>query len=217
MKRHLMNRFVVLGLVVGYGSAGAPLGAQTSVAGEAYGSFVRLGGTTTKSATATLPDTGGMAAADLDFTNAPGALSSGWVSTTSTGASGALKATSQSTAAVEDVNVLGGLITARTAIAVASSYATGAGVASDAAGSTVTDLVVNGMPVAIGDAAFPPNTRIALPGVGYVILNEQQQMGDGVQSSGVTVNLIHVYLQNALTGAITGEIVVASARSAVGF
>jgi hypothetical protein len=35
------------------------------------------------------------------------------------------------------------------------------------------DLVVNGVPVTVGDAAVAPNTRFPLPGVGYVILNEQ--------------------------------------------
>lgn len=216
MRHHIMLSLVALAVVVADGLARGALSAQTPVTGEAYGSFVRLGGTTNKSGTATLPDAGGMAAADLDFTNAPGALSSGWVSTASTGASDAAKATSQSTAAVEEVNVLGGLITARTAIAVASSYASAAGIGSDADGSTFTDLVVNGVPLTIGDGALAPNTRVALPGVGYVILNEQRRTGDGVQGSGIIVNMIHVYLRNALTGAITGEIVVGSARSAVG-
>jgi hypothetical protein len=216
MKPHLMHKSVALALVVGYGLAGGALGAQSPASGEAYGSLVRLGGTTTKSAMATLPDTGGMAAADLDFTDAPGALSSGWVSTTSTGTSAAERTTAQSTSAVEDVNVLAGLITAQTVIAVASSYAGSSAVASDADGSTFTNLVVNGVPLVTGDAALAPNTRVALPGVGYVIFNEQRQTGDGVQSSGITVNMIHVYLKNALTGATTGEIVVGSARSGVG-
>ena len=61
-----------------------------------------------------------------------------------------------------------------------------------------------------------PNTRMDLPGVGYVVLNEQTVTGDGISSSSMTVNMIHVYLRDALTGVTTGEIVVGSAQSAVG-
>ncbi len=64
--------------------------------------------------------------------------------------------------------------------------------------------------------AAAPNTTLALPGVGYVILNEQIPTGDGVTTTGITVNMIHVVLQNALTGVQTGEIIVGSATSAVG-
>jgi len=49
-----------------------------------------------------------------------------------------------------------------------------------------------------------------------VVLNEQQITGDGVSSSGITVNMIHVVLQDVLTGLTTGEIIVGSAKSAVG-
>jgi hypothetical protein len=73
-----------------------------------------------------------------------------------------------------------------------------------------------------------PNTNISLPGVGYVVLNEQIPTGDGVTSSGLTVNLIHVYLQSLTGGGCTllgclpgvltttGEIIVGSATSSVG-
>ena len=69
-----------------------------------------------------------------------------------------------------------------------------------------------------------PNTQIALAGVGYVVLNEQIPAGNGVTSSGITVNMIHVVLQSVSTGGLlggavttTGEIIVGSANSAVGF
>jgi len=69
-----------------------------------------------------------------------------------------------------------------------------------------------------------------LPGVGYVVLNEQIPTGDGVTSSGLTVNMIHVYLQSITGGIVdpltgqgiggitttTGEIIVGSATSSVG-
>src|SRR6266513_1876344 len=100
---------------------------------------------------------------------------------------------------------------------------------SDAAGSTLTNLTVAGQSFS-GDQAVAPNTNVNLPGVGYVVLNEQIPTGDGVTSSGLTVNMIHVYLQslvggilNPITGQIlggalqtTGEIIVGSATSSVG-
>lgn len=217
MNSTLTRRLVALGLILGPGLTAATLHAQSSaIAGEAYGSLVRQAGMTIKSAAATLPATGGIAAADLDYTNQPGALTSGWVSTASTGVSSTPTASSQSTAALDFVSVLNGLISAETVIAVASSYASGSQAGSDADGSTFTNLVVNGVQVVAGDAAVAPNTRVALPGVGYVILNEQAASGDGAKSSGLTVNMIHVVLQDALTGLTTGEIIIGSASSRVG-
>jgi len=84
--------------------------------------------------------------------------------------------------------------------------------------------VVNGVAIS-SDVA--PNTRLDLPGVGYAVLNEQSLTGDGVSSSGITVNMIHVVLQSLTGGgcgllgclpgvlATTGEIIVGSATSSV--
>src|SRR2546421_679538 len=89
------------------------------------------------------------------------------------------------------------------------------GAGSEAGGSMLLGVVVNGVPLAADDATPAPNTRTDLPGVGYVVLNEQTVTGDGVHSSSMTVNMIHVYVRDALTGVTTGEIVVGSAQSAV--
>ena len=78
-------------------------------------------------------------------------------------------------------------------------------------GSTLVGLVVNG--ASYGDEAPTPNTQVNLPGVGYVVLNEQIPTGDGVHSTGLTVNMIHVYLIGPL-GTPTGDIVVGTAQSA---
>src|SRR5437762_1558325 len=78
-------------------------------------------------------------------------------------------------------------------------------------------------------AVLPPvsGTAGAEAGAAGSVLNEQIPSGDGVTSSGLTVNMIHVYLQS-LTGATcvlgvctpgaltnTGEIIVGSATSGV--
>jgi hypothetical protein len=119
---------------------------------------------------------------------------------------------SVSSSTLGSVNLLNGLITADGVVAVATSTTGGGFTGSDAAGSSIANLVVNG--VAVSDPT--PNTQLSLPGVGYVVLNEQISTGDGVTTSGITVNMIHVVLLDPLTGAKTGEIIVGSASSAVG-
>jgi hypothetical protein len=127
--------------------------------------------------------------------------------------------TAVSSATLGVVNLLNGLITADGVVAMASSSIGDAGVNSNAAGSSLANLVVGGTEVS--DPA--PNTRMNLPGVGYVLLNEQRPSGDGVTTSGMTVNMIHVVLQQpvlGLLGQITGyrtvgDIIVGSATSSV--
>jgi len=115
-----------------------------------------------------------------------------------------------STATLGAVNILNGLITADGVVAMASSTVENA----NAEGSSLASLVVNG--VALDDPA--PNTRVDLPGTGYVVLNEQIPT-----SGGITVNMIHVVLQqpvlDLLGGVIgyqtIGNIIVGSATSSV--
>ncbi len=124
-----------------------------------------------------------------------------------------------STATLGVVNLLNGLITADGVVAVASSTAGDNAVGSNAEGSSLGNLVVGG--VEVSDPA--PNTRMNLPGVGYVLLNEVRTTGDGVTSSGVTVNMIHVVLQQPILGLLgqvvgyqtVGNIIVGSATSSV--
>src|SRR2546425_7749476 len=90
------------------------------------------------------------------------------------------------------------------------SSASEGGVFSSADGSTFTNLAIAGVGSLSGDSPIAPNMNISLPGVGYVVLNEQIPSGDGVSSSGLTVNMIHVYLQNLVGGILnplTGQII----------
>ncbi len=109
-----------------------------------------------------------------------------------------------SSATLGTVNVLNGLITADGVVAMATSTIGDV----NAEGSSLANLVVNG--VQVDDPA--PNTRMSLPGVGYVVLNEQLPT-----SGGVTVNMIHVVLQQTVLGITrtTGNIIVGSASSSV--
>jgi hypothetical protein len=192
-----------LGLIAG------ALQAQTSVSGQALGAAVRTRTTNLQSGQVTLPAGGGFVSADVDALSAP-EVSVDALTTITTGATDTQASTAQSTAHLENVNVLSGLITAETVIAATSSWVSGAA-GRNTLGSTFTNLVVNGVPVASGDYLPAPNTRVNLPGVGYAVLNEQIA-SDG---AGIMVNMIHVVLQDALTGLTIGEIIVASASSSV--
>lgn len=186
------------------------LHAQTAVSGQALGVAVRTLATNLQSGQVTLPFGGGFVAADVDALSAPEVRVDALTTMTS-GATDIQASTAQSTAHLENVTVLNGLITAETVIAATSSWVSGAA-GSNSLGSSFTNLAVNGLPLGSGDYVPAPNTRVNLPGVGYVVLNEQIASG----AAGITVNMIHVVLQNALTGLTTGEIIVASAFSSVG-
>jgi len=185
--------------------------AQSSVSGRAYGVSVQTP-TASQSQTplAVLPSTGQgdgqIAQASGDAVNVPGTLSSQFLNSVTTGALSAGKSGAQSVATVGEVNLLGGLIRAARVVALASATNAGSGTISDANGSSFEGLQVNGVPMA-DDVA--PNTRVTLPGVGYVVLNQQIQ-----SASGITVNMIHVVLQGLLGNQI-GEIIVCSATSSV--
>jgi hypothetical protein len=197
---------IVSGLALLAGRAGA----QT-VGGTAYGTYVNALGITTQSPVATLPSSGGMSVGDAQTFGVPSAIDARWLKAVTTGAVDTPASSSQSTSELENVSVLSGLITADNVTAIASSYQNAEGAASNAAGSGFVNLVVAGTAVTTDVA---PNTRVDLPGVGYAVLNEQRQTGDGVTSSGITVNMIHVVLTNLL-GAQTGEVIVGSATSSV--
>ena len=231
---HWVNRLAVLGLVVGLVAGLAAAGSAQSVGGQAYSTYVNTPlGSSGQSPLAVLPAVSGTDGAEADAEgsalNVAGALSSDFLNSVTSGEIGSAEAGAQSTSSAASVNILNGLITADEVVANVMSSAGQSGAFSDAAGSTFTNLTVAGQSFS-GDQAVAPNTNVSLPGVGYVVLNEQIPTGDGVTSSGMTVNMIHVYLQSimggtvdALTGQViggtattTGEIIVGSATSTVG-
>jgi len=142
----------------------------------------------------------------------PNTLTSDTLKVITTGAIGESRASAQSSATVEALNILNGLVTADVVVAMSSSSGDGSTATSNADGSTIVGLSING---ALKEDVTPaPNTQITIPGVGTVILNEQIRSGDGVHSTALTVNMIHVVLNGLLT---TGDIIVSSAHSDVNF
>jgi hypothetical protein len=238
IKTHWVNRLTALGLVCGLSAAVAVAGVAQSVAGQAYGAYANTPtGSISQSPLAVLPfisgTDGDMANAESASLSAGSALAADFLNSITSGAIGTQgdpsAAAAQSVSSLGNVNLLGGLITASGVVATVSSTRTASGAVSNANGSTITDLAIAGVGSLSGDAPVAPNTNISLPGVGYVVLNEQIPSGDGVTSSGLTVNMIHVYLQSLTGGGCvpllgclpgtlttTGEIIVGSASSAVG-
>lgn len=159
-----------------------------------------------------LSGTGGMADSELATVAVPGTFYADGLASITTGQFDQTLVSATTTAQAENVSVLNGLITAEAVLAVASSYANGVTATSEANGSALVGLVVNGM--SFGDVPPAANTQVTLPGVGYVVLNEQIPVGDGIHNISLTVNMIHVYLTDPASGTPTGDIVIGMAKSA---
>jgi hypothetical protein len=226
------RRVAALGLVVGLTAGLQAAGVAQSVSGRAYGAYASTPlGSTAQAPLAVLPygsgTDGNVAHAESDGLSAGGALSADFLNSITSGATGrwgdASAGGAQSVASVGTVNILSGLITATGVIANVASTRTASGAVSDANGSSFSNLVVAGTPVTSGEGTVAPNTRMNLPNVGYVVLNEQTLTGDGVTSSGITVNMIHVVMQQPILGLLgqvigyqtVGNIIVGSASSGV--
>ena len=172
---------------------------QRSATAAAFGVSVRTGTVNQTAASAVLPGDGSVAQARAGDVTIGTYVSAQDVFSIATG-DGSDPADAGSSSTLESVSVLNGLIPANGVVAIASST----GGTSDAEGSSLANLTVNG--VSLDTPA--PNTRVNLPGVGYVVLNEQT-----TTPGGITVNMIHVVLQTF--GVTTGEIIVGSASSQV--
>lgn len=219
MKSSVTRYLTALVLACALGAAAPEPAAAQTASGNAYGVFVDTPvaskGRTVVANLQEASTSGDMVTAEAGAVSVPSTLSSSFLNSTVTGGLAEDGASAQSIASVADIELLGGVIVAKEVVAMATSGRDGSSARSDANGSTFEDLVVNGVAVTSGDETVAPNTRIDLPGVGYVVLNEQVRSGDGSTSSGITVTMIRVALTDALTGAQVGEIVVGSASSAV--
>ncbi len=184
------------------------------VSGEAYGASVSTAtASLAKTPYAALDPAQGVTTAELANVSVPGVLTSGTLETSTSGVVAENAATAQSRATVQSVDILGGVIKADLVVGIASSASNGVTAESNGDGSTFVNLSVNGTTIT---NTVAPNTRINIPG-GVVTLNEQSPSGDGVNTSGLQVKMIHVQLKDALTGLTTGDIVVAGASSTASF
>lgn len=188
---------------------------ERSVSGEAFTAFANgtLGTkqlVNVKVGDAVLPSTGG---ADFDGTivNIPGVAMS---ATAANSTSGSLVPNphAASRSVVENANVLGGLVTAKVLDVRSSSSANGT-TAATTFGATFVDLKVGGVAVS---ADVSPNTTIFVNlGAGTyasVVINERMSAGNGTTDTEGTINAVHVRVY-ALSGLLTGEVIISSAHS----
>src|SRR5216683_2380578 len=200
--RNCVLSLATIGLLVGLTTGNAwNFAPANSVSGEAFGVSVNAAGVRVgPTPHVVLPSDGGMVSDQLLNITVPNVAASTTLGVVTTGSIGPNTASAQSSATVENVNLLNGLVTAKLVVAMSSSTADGSTATSTPEGSALIGLSINGsLPT---DVTPPPNTRISIPG-GTLILNEQIASGDGVHTSALTVNTIHVVLNDPLTGTIT--------------
>lgn len=184
--------------------------------GTAYGTYAFVGNTLLVGQTApiTLAGPCGTSQQPLNVmgnaagVNLPPLVTGGAVNTEVSNAS----QQAQASANTATISLLGGLITATEINAVSTTSIDSNGVFhTSAAGSTVSNLVILGH---VYNGTIPANTRVNIPLLGYVTLNEQIS-NIGSSTATMTVNMldIHVTTLNILGLKVGTEIIVSNATS----
>ncbi|HET9383585.1 MAG TPA: choice-of-anchor P family protein [Gemmatimonadales bacterium] len=180
---------------------GVALGQAQRTTAQAFGVSVNTSTINQKTPAAVAPAEDGMAQNESGEVTIASMVTAHNAYAVASGSSDRSYSNAVGNASLGTVIILDGLITATGVVAIATSTPDG----NDFNGSSVSNLVVNGVAM----SAPEPNTRVDLPDVGYVVLNERIST-----RSGITVNMIHVVLdQNGRYGA--GDIIVGSASSNV--
>ena len=205
-------------------SAAIPSGTLL-VSGDAYGTFAHVGATLKSGKTAPVAIGGGgctfngqqlpiHAQNSVASVSIPSLASgTGAITTTADAFQTTNRVVVRTSADVHEANLLGGLITASEVTAVSQTSFNGTSFHTSEDGSGFVNLVVAGTTI---DANVPPNTTIALQGVGEVVLNEVIRR-QGANSAELTVNMIHVHVtqENVFGYPVGSDIIVAHARSAI--
>ncbi len=141
-------------------------------------------------APANLDCTGGYAQNGAASASSQQAGSVGAVNDTVSGQIASSGTTATGMATIANPSLLGGLIRGSQVTATANAARNTSGSGSGSASANLTNMTIDGIPASRSPAA---NTRVSLPGLGYVILNEQTS---SVNSSGATetVNAVDIYV-----------------------
>ena len=138
--------------------------------------------------------------------------STGATTNTASGKNTSTGSSASSSTSIADVNLLSGLITATNVKAQAQANWNGTG--SGSSSVVLTNLKIAGITI---NPSVKPNTRVPLPGVGYVVINEQASINNATESLEYVSALdIHSTLPNVLGLKLGGEIILghADARAA---
>jgi len=189
-----------------------------SYQGSAYGTSVSVGSVVKSGSSAPL-SLGCTANGNIHARNSSAALnqaplvSTGAVATTADTYASPVR--SRMTASTADVNLLSGRVRATTIKAASHTIRTTSGYAFSTSGTTFASLVVNGRAISATPA---PNTRVTVPGFGYVTINEQVKRSNGLTVVGLrlvitTSNSLHIpvgssvtvsHAMSALSGPVSG-------------
>lgn len=186
--------------------------------GSAYGTAAFVGSTILVGQTAPVtlggvcgtPQQPVMVSGSAGGVNLPPIVSGGAVNTN---ASSSLD-TAQAVADTASISLLAGLISAQEIKAVTTTTIDSSGVLHvSSAGTMVNNLVILGH---VYNGSVPANTRITLPLLGYVVLNEQTS-NVGTNSASLAINMIHVHVTglNLLGLQVGTEVIVSSATSGI--
>ncbi len=196
---------------------------KTGYSGKAYGTLVSVApGTSGITAGSTAVSTLCVEQTGISNSNSaadvilPPLASTGVIDTSVASASlGGGSSSSTAMAAVNNLSLLQGLVTADAVQSVSSSISGPGGFSVSSTGTIFTNAKVLGLPILVN---VKPNTHITLPGIGFVILNEQFSVVNANRAT-LTVNAIHIKVDeaNVLGLPVGTQLVVASAQSSTVF
>jgi hypothetical protein len=186
---------VLAGGVFAQAPAASAKALETGYQGSAYGTQVNVdsvvqSGRSALSVLGCVSQPGVQQANTAVSVNAPPALTTGTLDTSAASQTTATGVATVASSNVQSVSLLSGLVSASAVTSVSTTSrdnSTGA-LSVSSAGTQFAGLSVAGVPVGSTPA---PNTKITLPGVGYVLLN-QQTSSIGAVSANMTVIGIHV-------------------------
>jgi hypothetical protein len=139
-------------------------------------------------------------------------LSLGSAQSTAFGGPTASGTVARTTSTVNSVGLLNGLIKAGSVTAVAQETFKNGQFTGSAAGSGFTGLSVAGVPV---PSITTANTKLTLPGFGYVIVNEESVSSPNSSGGTTAVNGLHVFVtqSNALGLPAGSQVIIAHAQA----
>jgi hypothetical protein len=192
---------------------------ETGFMASAYGTLVKVG-TTVQSGRSAASTLGCTSSAGVTHSNTAASVNTAVLTTGTIDTSASSEATSTGVAStasstIQNVNALGGLVTATAVESVSTTSRddkTGT-FSTSAAGTQFLGLTVAGVPVS---ATPPPNTKIPLPGVGYVELNQQTAHVSSAKASLRVIGLHIVVTLSTPLAPVGTDIKVGFASSGLG-
>jgi len=214
-KINLVTSLLALAFCIGITQQAALAQSTLVFGGSAYGTKAFVGNKVLSGKTSfvTLGDCSTKVGAHVTNTagsvNVPPLFTTGAINTSATTSTNM----SQSSSHVQQLDSLSGLITADNIVAASSTSDSNGTLQVSAAGSSFTNLVVAGQKI---QGTPDPNTKVDLPGLGYVILNEERSTIKSPMAK-LVVNMIHVFVTetNAFKIPKGAQIIIADATSKI--